>query len=78
MTLDDAVNAVIQESNRPYAITYAKALGQAIWEATEMGMDPNEGARMQIPYILSNLGHWRGERAREVKAALKESLNELG
>jgi len=71
MTLDEALNAVICESKRPYAITYAQAMPQARREAQAMGMGEDYGVRMQIPYILSNLGHWRGERAREVKAALK-------
>ena len=28
---------------------------------------------VQLLYVLSNLGSWRGERAREVKAVLKEA-----
>jgi hypothetical protein len=77
MTFAEAVSAVINESNRPYAITYARAVPQAIAEATAMGMQPNDGVRMQIPYILSNLSHWRGDRAREVKKALKEHHERL-
>lgn len=29
--------------------------------------------KVQLLYVLSNLGSWRGERAREVKAVLKEA-----
>jgi len=29
-----------------------------------------EEMRVQIIYVLSNLGRWRGERAREVKETL--------
>jgi len=72
MTFSEAINAVIVESNRPYAITYAKAIGEAVRLYGE------QGVRYQIPYILSNLGHWRGERAREVKAVLKAELKRLG
>ena len=29
--------------------------------------------KVQLLYVLSNLSHWRGERAKEVKAVLKEA-----
>jgi hypothetical protein len=29
--------------------------------------------RVRILYLLNNLGHWRGQRARDVKAVLKEA-----
>lgn len=72
MTFADAINAVITESNRPYAITYAKALPLAQAQYGE------EGVRYQIPYILSNLQHWRGERAKAVKTVLKAEYKRLG
>lgn len=72
MTFSEAIAAVINESNRPYAITYAKAVGEA------HALYGDEGVRYQIPYILSNLQHWRGERAREVKAALKTYHKQIG
>lgn len=82
MTFEEAIQAVITESKgsyAPYAVTYARAIPQARAEARAMGMDPErDGVRMQIPYILSNLSGWRGERAREVKAALKEHHKKLG
>jgi len=33
-----------------------------------------EELRVQILYVLSNLGNWRGERAREVKSVLKKVI----
>lgn len=44
------------------AQTYARA-GLTMW---------GESLKGQIPYILSNLGGWRGERARVVKQYLKD------
>jgi hypothetical protein len=35
--------------------------------------DPTE-VKMQIPYILSNAGGWKGEEARRVKTELKRIL----
>lgn len=45
-----------------YAASYAKR-GLDMWTAEEV--------RAQCPYILSNLGGWRGERAADAKAVLK-------
>lgn len=47
-----------------YAATYAEA-------AIERSMHLSTAhKRAQVPYILTNLGGWKGERAREVKASL--------
>jgi hypothetical protein len=78
LTFDEAIKAVLEESNNPYAKTYARALPQARMEAQQMGMGADYGERLQIPYILSNLQYWRGDRAREVKAALKARHKALG
>lgn len=66
MTVDEAVRAVLNESNQPYAQTYANAMPEAV------SLYGEEGKKAQVRYILSNLSHWRGERAREVKGVLKE------
>lgn len=90
MTVQEAIVAVLKESNNPYAKTYAQAaleLGDSrntviveqdnnpcigiIHEKTGKVM-VGEELRVQILYILSNLQSWRGERAREVKAVLKQ------
>lgn len=69
MTVQEAVQAVIDEGPQTgqgaYAQTYARAARRSEIEYGE------EGLRVQCLYILSNLGGWRGERAREVKAVLK-------
>jgi len=62
MTFDEAIQAVIDECPDEYAKSYAQVMPQAI----ALG-----GKKDQILYILSNTAHWRGERAREVKAVLK-------
>jgi len=91
MTIKEALEAVVKESNNPYAKVYARA-------ALELGDSRNtviveqdnnpyigiahektgkvmigEELKTQILYILSNLQSWRGERAKEVKAALKQA-----
>lgn len=65
MTLNEAINAVRNESRNAYAVSYCDALPDALRLYGEAGV------KVQILYILNNLGGWRGERAREVKAALK-------
>lgn len=50
-----------------YAHTYAKA---------GLGMK-GEMLRVQIHYVLCNLGGWKGETARKVKADLKKVANKI-
>jgi hypothetical protein len=57
--------AAICEADRPNA--YAKAYAKA-----GLAMQGAEAQRVQALYILNNITHWRGEQAREVRAALKE------
>ena len=87
MKLRKALEKVVYESNNDYAKTYAKAcleLGgsenaevvenngvmEIKHEITGEIMQGKE-LRVQLLYVLSNLGGWRGEIAREVKATLK-------
>ena len=46
--------------------SYAKAYARA-----GMNMHTEDAMSAQISYILSNLGHWRGEEARATKLAFK-------
>jgi len=89
MTIREALTAVINESNNPYAIAYAKAgleLGGSInAEVIQTGsiieirhektgkIMVGDELKCQILYVLSNLQGWRGDRAREVKTILKEA-----
>ena len=52
----------------PFARTYARHTMQAYWEYGEKGIS------MQIPYVLVNLQHWRGELAKQTKAHLKSYI----
>lgn len=61
MTYDQILSAVLADCPNEYAKAYARA---------GRGMTGRE-AGTQLLYILSNLSHWRGDRAREVKAAIK-------
>jgi hypothetical protein len=56
----EATKRVMREARDPYARSYAGAAP---------AIDP-EWIATQIAYILSNLGHWRGQVARETKAEL--------
>lgn len=93
MTIKEALQAVISESNQPYAVTYAKAaleLGgssKGIIACTRAKIEVKhevtgdmmigEELQVQILYVISNLSYWRGERAREVKAFLKNASKEV-
>ncbi len=47
-------------------IPYAKAYAQ-----TGQGLVSLESIKVQVLYILNNLQYWRGDLARQTKAALK-------
>ncbi len=90
MTIQEALEAVVKESKNVYAKIYAQAaleLGDsrnAVVVSTDIAigiahektgkMMVGKELKVQIAYILSNLQSWRGERAREVKAVLKEAI----
>lgn len=68
MTMEEALRAVLEEAPsdkgfNAYAQAYAK---RAILDGMK-----GETLRVQILYILNNLGSWRGPRAKEVKQFLK-------
>lgn len=69
----DFIDAVeeVKESKNQYAMSYAMALLENInvWD--------DETIKLQIMYILSNLRHWKGERATQVKERLTKILSEL-
>ena len=78
MTLDEALQSVIENCPNPYAVTYAQAMDQAITEYGE------EGKRVQILYILSNIvddnddpEKWTGELAQKVIETLEKHSKEL-
>ena len=53
-------------SNARYAKNYAKEAENAYYQ---YGM---KGLKVQVAYVLSNLGGWRGDEAKEVKAELRK------
>jgi hypothetical protein len=64
LTFHECCLAILKDPKTDsYAKGYANA-GLRIWDV--------EGECTQAQYILCNLNNWRGETAREVKAALKE------
>lgn len=88
MSISEALKIVINESNNDYAKNYAIAGlelgGSCDGEMVDNGcivgikhkltgkiMIGNE-MKIQLLYVLSNLGSWRGEKAREIKKVLKD------
>jgi len=87
MTIKEALNIVIDESKNEYAKTYAIAGlklggscgGEVVNNNSIVEIKHNTTGKImvgnelktQILYVLSNLGSWRGERAREIKKVLK-------
>lgn len=61
MSFDEACNQIVASCPNEYARAYAGA---------GIGMT-GEARRVQALYILSNITHWRGDRAKEVRTALK-------
>ena len=68
ITLDTAIQAVASEAPDEYARLYAS---EAMRAADEGG---SRALESQVRYILANTRHWRGERARAVKDAMRRWL----
>lgn len=64
----ELMQIVIDNATGGYA-DYAKTYANASLEAYHMYGD--EGLEQQIPYVLANLQHWRGQLAKGTKAELK-------
>ncbi len=63
ISFDEACRLVLYDAKTDgYAKAYARA---------GLGMEGNE-RRVQALYILSNIERWRGDRAKEVRTALKK------
>lgn len=58
-----ACDAVMTHCPDPYAKSYARA---------GMRMTGRDEVLAQIPYIVSNIGRWRGQLAGDVRRVLKE------
>ena len=67
----ELMEIVMNEAKGGFA-DYAKTYAMASIEAYYMYGD--RGLQMQIPYVLANLQHWRGDLARDTKAELKKFL----
>ena len=65
MSVDEAILAVRDECLNGHARAYASAAMQA---AVTYG---THGLKVQVQYMLANMGYWRGPRARKVKAVLR-------
>jgi hypothetical protein len=68
LTFREACAAVVEHCPDEYAKSYAQA-------GLDRDMD-GEMARVQCLYILGNMTHWRGDRARAVREALKRLSKE--
>jgi hypothetical protein len=68
MTVDEAIRASMIECPDDKARAYAN---EAMKAAVDFGV---EGLVVQINYMLANMRIWRGDRAKEVKLALRTYL----
>jgi len=87
MTIKEALEAVVNECPDQYAKTYANAaltLGGStdavvitkgnvleVRHKITGEIMQDEELKVQILYVLSNTGYWRGSRAKEIKTILK-------
>ena len=62
MTIQSAIQCVIDKSGQPYAVAYAQRALLDNMQGDEL--------RTQCLYIRTNLQSWRGPMAQEVKIAL--------
>ena len=69
MTINEAISVAKAEATDPYAQAYLRAMPAAVEYGTE-------GLKTQLLYILGNLHHYRGERAREVKDTFRKFLKD--
>jgi len=60
------------------AYTYLMAIPMAKREAVAMGQSEEEGERVQLLYVISNLSFWRGPVAKASKEAIKRRIKALG
>ena len=67
MTFHECCENIAKYSNSDYAKSYAQQ-GLAFFDA--------ERQEAQIQYLLSNISHWRGPLAKEVRAELKRMAKE--
>ncbi len=56
------------------ALAYIDAIPQNRAEGEHLGMSQDGADSIQLSYVLSNLGSWRGENARECKAVIKAAI----
>lgn len=66
-----SIATILDQCKNEYARTYAMAIPQSYVEG---GL---HGVKVQLLYVQSNLQYWRGEKAKEVKVALKKVLVQL-
>lgn len=63
--LFDAIE-VAKSAKDPYAKSYIDGIDRAIDEYGAKGL------KVQLLYVASNLGYWRGDKARQTKATFKK------
>ena len=63
MTVQEALETIVKNKD-------LKSLNYCVNYAIEALRDPN---KTQLLYVLTNMTHWRGPLAKEVRAALKEA-----
>lgn len=77
MNVNEAIQVAKEECKDGYAQTYLRAIPKAI----ELGGDIKdctavESFKTQLRYALGNMQYWRGENARQAKAAIRQWVKE--
>jgi len=66
MNINEAIKTMKEKVTDPIAVKYLENMFQAIEEGGMRGMC------VQLKYIMENVKSWRGEEAREVKAFVRQ------
>lgn len=64
-----------QKKQFPYAAPYREAMSQLTHMSQSFDYD---SATSVVLYFLSNASTWRGEKAKQIKAELKDMLKSVG
>ena len=86
LTWEDAIREAFlwARSNRHKSVyadaayVYINGINVNRLRAEVAGMSQNHADRIQLNYVMCNLGPWHGEMARECKVVLKKRIKELG
>lgn len=62
LSFNQCCEKILKDCPNPWAKSYARE---------GLRLRTFEAARAQIPYLLGNISHWRGDTAKQVRESLK-------